>query len=62
MRMFTICTPPKCSWAYQVKADGMGGACGTRGRKEKRIMFWPENPKERGNLEHVVGGYYSNVS
>jgi hypothetical protein len=42
----------------QVKANQVGGACGTHGRGEKKCTrFWWESPKEREHLEDQgVGG------
>jgi hypothetical protein len=38
MRNFIICTHPQISRASEVKANEMGGACGTHGRGEKRVQ------------------------
>jgi hypothetical protein len=41
----------------QVKANEVGGACGTHGRGEKCTRFWWESPKERDHWEDQgVGG------
>jgi hypothetical protein len=53
MRSFIICSHPDI--IRQVKANEVGGTCGTHGRGEKR--FWWESPKERDHWEDQgVGG------
>jgi hypothetical protein len=50
MRSFMICTPHQ---GDQIKKNGMGGACGSTGRREMHVWFWLGNLRERDHLKDL---------
>jgi hypothetical protein len=48
-----IRTPQLILLGGQIKKDGMGGACGIRGRNKMRTSFWWVNLKKRDNLQDL---------
>jgi hypothetical protein len=50
MRNFIICTYLQISLASQVKANEVGGACGTHGRGEKSVQGFGGKPEGRRPL------------
>jgi hypothetical protein len=49
MRNFIICTHPRYHQASQVKANEVGGACGTHGRGEKSVQGFGGKARRKEN-------------